>query len=90
MKIEVVANIPREEIITIELDMVYLGDAIKRFRTNYAYITESEEKEGKITKIVVVPKGLGKAPYIPIKKTKVKPKQFILEYNPQPPVQKEK
>ena len=90
MKIEVVANIPREEIITIELDMVYLGDAIKRFRTNYAYITESEEKEGKITKIVVVPKGLGKAPSIPSKKIKVKPKQFKLKYNPQPSVQKEK
>jgi len=61
MKIAVIANIPREEIITIELDTVYLGDAIKRFRTNYAYITEPEEKEGKITKIVVAPKGLGKA-----------------------------
>ena len=36
MKIEVVANIPREEKITIELDMMYLGDAIKRFKTNYA------------------------------------------------------
>ena len=61
MKIEVVANVPREEKITVELDMMYLGDAIKRFRTNYAYITEPEEKEGKITKIVVAPKGLGKA-----------------------------
>ena len=55
MKIDVVANIPREEKITLELDMMYLGDAIKRFKTNYAYITESDKDKGKITKIVVVP-----------------------------------
>jgi len=60
MKIEVVANIPKEEKITIEFDMLYLGDAIKRFRTSYAYITETEKEKGKITKIVAVPKGLGK------------------------------
>ena len=41
MKIAVIANIPREEIITIELDTVYLGHAIKRFRANYAYISET-------------------------------------------------
>ena len=88
MKIEVVANIPREEIITIELDMVYLGDAIKRFRTNYAYITEPDEKEGKITKIVAVPKGLGKAPSIHHKEFRFKPKPSKFDYNPQPSIQK--
>lgn len=72
MKIEVVADIPREEKITVELDMMYLGDAIKRFRTNYAYITESEKEKGKITKIIVVPKGLGMVPIIPQKKSVIK------------------
>jgi hypothetical protein len=72
MEIEVVADIPSEEKITVELDMMYLGHAIKRFRTNYAYITESEEEEGKITKIIVVPKGLGMEPIIPKKKSVVK------------------
>ena len=87
MKIEVVANIPWEEKITVELDMMYLGDAIKRFRTNYAYITESEKEKGKITKIVVVPKGVGKAPSMPYKKIKAKPKPLKFDYNPQPSLQ---
>ena len=82
MKIEVVANIPSEDKITVELDMMYLGDALKRFRTNYAYITESEKERGKITKIVVVPTGVGK----------MLPHKFsqspIQKYNPQPPIQK--
>ena len=85
MKIEVVANISREEKITVELGMMYLGDAIKRFRTNYAYITESEEEKGKITKIVVVPKGLG-MPIISQKKSVVKERREF-GYNPQPSVQ---
>ena len=88
MKIEVVADIPREEKITVELDMMYLGDAIKRFRTNYAYITESEKEKGKITKIIVVPKGLGMVPVIPQKKSVVKEgKRREFDYNPQPSVQ---
>ena len=85
MKIEVVANIPSEEKITVELDMMYLGDAIKRFRTNYAYITESEEEKGKITKIVVVQKGQGMVPIKSQKKSVVKRK---FGYNPQPSVQR--
>ena len=89
MKIEVVANIPREKKITVELDMMYLGDAIKRFRTNYAYITESEKEKGKITKIVVVPKGLGMVPIISQKRSVVKKeKRRKIGYNPQPSVKK--
>ena len=89
MKIEVVANVPREEKITVELDMMYLGDAIKRFRKNYAYITESEKERGKITKIVVVPKGMGKVRF---KKLEYNPQPPIqkFEYNPQPSIQKKK
>ena len=89
MKLEVVANIPREEKITVELDMMYLGDAIKRFRKNYAYITETEKERGKITKIVVVPKGMGKVRF---KKLEYNPQPPIqkFEYNPQPSIQKKK
>jgi hypothetical protein len=76
MNIKVVANIPRGEKITIDFDMMYLGDAIKRFRTNYAYITASEKEKGKISKIVAVPEGEGKA----------LPDNF--GYHPQPPIQK--
>jgi len=86
MNIDVVANIPREEKITIELDMMYLGDAIKRFRTNYAYITESEKDKGKITKIVVVPEGMEKM--LPNKSEyNAQPSVQNFEYNPQPPIQ---
>jgi hypothetical protein len=87
MKIEVVANIPKEERITVEFDMMYLGDAIKRFRTSYAYITEVEKDKGKITKIIVVPKGLGKvrsnkfeyAPWPSIEKDEVKEEKRPVE-----------
>ena len=91
MKIEVVANIPEEEKITIEFDMIYLEDAIKRFRTSYAYITKSEKEKGKITKIVVVPKGLGKGLSTKFK-LKYDPQPSIqeFEYDPQPSIQKEK
>ena len=75
MKIEVIANIPREEKITIDLDMIYLEDALKRFKINYAYIAKTNKKKGKITKIVLVPKKGGK----------MLSNKF--EYNPQPPIQ---
>ena len=87
MNIVVVANIPREEKITIELDMLYLGDAIKRFKANYAYITKSKKVTGKITKIVVVPKGTGKSLS---DKSEYDPQPSIAEseYDPQPSIQK--
>jgi hypothetical protein len=94
MKIEVVANIPREQKITIEFDMLDLGDAIKRFRTSYAYITKVEKEKGKITKIVVVPKGLGEEkrliePGIRAREdSRQKPSEF--EYDPQPSIQEGK
>ena len=75
MNIKVTALIPREEKITIDLDMQYLGDAIKKFKTNYAYITASEKEKGKISRIVALPEGNEKAP----------PEKY--EYNPQPPLQ---
>jgi hypothetical protein len=96
MKIEVIANIPREQKITTELDMMYLEDALKRFKTNYAYITKTGKQKGNITKIVVVPKGGEKMlpnkyeynPQPPIQKLEHEPQPPIQEYNPQPPIQK--
>ena len=96
MNIDVVANIPREEKITVDLDMMYLGDVLKRFRTDFAYITTSKKEAGKITKIVVVSKGGGKMrsdkfeynPQPPIQQFEHKPQpsDVASEYNPQPPV----
>jgi len=86
MKIEVIANISREEKITIDLDMMYLGDALKRFKTNYAYITKTDKKKGKITNIVVVPEGMEKM--LP-NKYEYNAQRSVqnFEYNPQPPIQ---
>jgi len=49
MEIDVVANVPSEQKITIELDMMYLEEALKRFKTNYAHITKSEKDEKFVT-----------------------------------------
>jgi len=61
MKIEVFADISEEEKITIRFDKLSLEDAIKRLRTSYAYIWNSEKEEGKITKIVLLSEGKGTA-----------------------------
>ena len=59
MKIEVVADISEEVKITIRFDKLSLEDAVKRLRTSYAYVWNSEKEEGKITKIVLLPEGKG-------------------------------
>ena len=59
MKIEVVADISEEEKITTKFDKLSLEEAIKKLRTSYAYVWNSEKKEGKITKIVLLPEGKG-------------------------------
>jgi type II secretory pathway component GspD/PulD (secretin) len=59
MKIEVVADISEEEKITTKFDKLSLEDAIKKLRTSYAYVWNSEKEEGKITKIVLLPEGKG-------------------------------
>jgi len=61
MKIEVVAAISEEEKITIRFDKLSLEDAIKKLRTSYAYVWNSEKEGGKITKIVLLPEGKGTA-----------------------------
>ena len=59
MKIEVVADISEEEKITTKFNKLSLEDAIKKLRTSYAYVWNSEKEEGKITKIVLLPEGKG-------------------------------
>jgi len=59
MKIEVVAAISEEEKITIRFDKLSLEDAVKKLRTSYAYVWNSEKEGGKITKIVLLPEGKG-------------------------------
>ena len=65
MKIEVVANIPEKEKITIEFDKLSVEDAIKRLReyADIVYVKDSEKEKAKITKIMVFPKGKGEELY---------------------------
>jgi hypothetical protein len=60
MKIEVVANIPEEEKVTMEFEKLSIEDVIKRLSVNYVYLIDSEK--GKITKIVFLPKSEGTVP----------------------------
>lgn len=90
MEIEVVANIPDEEKITMEFEKLSLEDAIERLARNYVY--EKKSEEGKITKIVLLPKGEGTVPSTPTTKksgveegkSMVKPEIRTKEKSPQP------
>ena len=80
MKIEVVADISEEEKITIRFDKLSLEDAIKRLRTSYAYVWNSEKEEGKITKIVLLPEGKGTVLSRPaIKESEVKGEKRLVK-----------
>ena len=57
LNIEVFARVSAEDKITIQFADLPLEEALKKFKTNYAYITDSRKKEGKITRVVVVPEG---------------------------------
>ena len=57
MNIEVFARIPAEDKITIQFANLTLEDALKKFKTNYALVTDSKDKNGNIKRIVVVPEG---------------------------------
>jgi type II secretory pathway component GspD/PulD (secretin) len=57
MKIEVFARIPAEDKITIRFANLTLEEALKKFKTNYALVTDSKDKNGNIKQIVVVPEG---------------------------------
>jgi type II secretory pathway component GspD/PulD (secretin) len=57
MNIEVFARIPAEDKITIQFANLTLEEALKKFKTNYALVTDSKDKNGNIKRIVVVPEG---------------------------------
>jgi hypothetical protein len=90
MRIEVIANIPDGEKITMEFERLSLEDAIKRLSRNYVY--EKKSEEGKITKIMLLPKGEGTALSIPVIKEPevikgqkvVRPESALREKSKQP------
>jgi len=57
MNIEVFARIPAEDKITIRFANLTLEEALKKFKTNYALVTDSKGKNGNVKRIVVVPEG---------------------------------
>ena len=57
MNIEVFARIPAEDKITMRFANLTLEETLKKFRTNYALVTDSKDKNGNIKRIVVVPEG---------------------------------
>jgi len=80
MKIEVVADISEEEKITIRFDKLSLEDAVKKLRTSYAYVWNSEKEEGKITKIVLLPEGKGTVLSRPAtKESKIKEEKSLVK-----------
>ena len=57
MNIEVFTRIPAEDKITIQFTNLPLEGVLKKFKTNYALVTDSKDKNGNIKRIVVVPEG---------------------------------
>lgn len=90
MKIEVVANIPEQEKVSIEFEKLSLEDAIKRLSTNYGYLMDTAKEEKRITRIIVLAKGkeTGKAksprpkPEEAVKEKKSRPEPFKFEFDP--------
>ena len=57
MAIEIVAHIPADEKITVELDQLPVGEALKKLSSNYTYVVDAARADRRITKIIVVSKG---------------------------------
>jgi len=57
MNIEVFARTPAEDKITRQFANLTLEKALKKFKTNYALVTDSKDKSGKIKRLVIVPEG---------------------------------
>ena len=86
MNIEVFARIPAEDKITIQFTNLTLEEALKKFKTNYALVTDSKDKNGNIKRIVVVPEGQQANLYLKdVKKVEPKVKKGIAEENPSKP-----
>jgi len=103
MNIEVFARIPAEDKITIQFTNLTLEEALKKFKTNYALVTDSKDKNGNIKRIVVVPEGQQANLYLKdVKKVEPKgkkgtaeektsgPKPFKFEFDPSEFMEKEK
>lgn len=58
MHIEVVAQIPVQEKITLAFDRLSLEEALQRFGeyTNYVYVKGAEKEPGQISKVMIFPK----------------------------------
>jgi len=61
-------------------------EALKKFKTNYAFVTDSKDKNGNIKRLVVVPEGQQANLYLKdVKKVEPKVKKGIAEENPSKP-----
>jgi type II secretory pathway component GspD/PulD (secretin) len=57
MKIDVVANVPDQERITLEFEKLSIEEAVNKLSRNYLFVADSVKGETKITKIIVVEAG---------------------------------
>jgi hypothetical protein len=86
MNIEVFARIPAEDKITIRFANLTLEEALKKFKTNYALVTDSKDKQGNITRMVVVPDGQqANLSLKEVNKVEPKIKENIIEEKPSKP-----
>jgi type II secretory pathway component GspD/PulD (secretin) len=86
MNIEVFARIPAEDKITIRFANLPLEEALKKFKTNYALVTDSKDKNGNIKRIVVVPEGQQANLYLKdVKKVESTGKKGTAEEKPSKP-----
>jgi type II secretory pathway component GspD/PulD (secretin) len=86
MNIEVYARIPDEDKITIRFSNLTLEEALKKFKTNYALVTDSKNKHGNIKRIVVVPEDQQANLYLKnVNKVEPKGKKGIAEEKPSKP-----
>jgi hypothetical protein len=88
LNVEVFASIPAEDKITIQFANLPLEESLKKFKTNYAIVTDPKDKNGNIRRIVVVPEG--QQTNLSLKDVKngigedkpLKPEPFKLEFDP--------
>jgi type II secretory pathway component GspD/PulD (secretin) len=85
MHIEVVAQIPTQEKITLAFDRLSLEEALQRFSeyTNYVYLKGAEKEPGQISKIMIFPKREVTAPSPPTA-TESEPKKAASKAAPRP------
>jgi hypothetical protein len=57
MKIDVAANVPDQERVTLEFEKLSIEEAVNKLSRNYLFVTDSVKGEKKIAKIIVVEAG---------------------------------